>query len=150
MEAPTQTGVGASTYLPRETMADKKLSYSKLDKVLKTGLHQYEPVATDENTTEDGEIKITEETLWIPMCQIAEAKSKKPDYLLAWEIEAIDETISKFYRLRIAKQFMDMRECHECLVLCFREHLEMLDVMPLRELFPKEDEENSSNGFDFE
>lgn len=132
-------------------MKDKKLIYRKLNKVLKTGLHQYEPVATDENTTEDGEIKITEETLWIPMCQIAEAKSKKPDYLLRWEMEAIQEAINKFHRLGIAEQFMDMKDCHECLVLCFQEELEMLDVMPLRELFPKENEEDEdSDGFDFE
>lgn len=116
-------------------MSNKKLSYSKLDKVLKTGLHQYEPLATEENVSSDGEIKITEQTLWIPMCQIEEAKSKKPDLLLGWEMRAIEDAINKFYQLRIAKQFMDTKDCQECIVVCFRESLEMLDYIPLAELF---------------
>lgn len=134
-------------------MKEKKLSYSKIDKVLKTGLHQYEPVATNENTTPEGEIKITDKTLWIPMCQIAEAKSKKPDYLYAWEIEAIREAIEKFYKLRIAKQFLNQKECHECIVACFRESLDMLDFIPLSELLREDHEDDTDEDipdrFDF-
>lgn len=132
---------------------DRAISFMKVDKVLKTGLHQYEPIATEHNTTEDGEIKITRATRWIPMCELAKSKNERDIKLVLfeWEIRAISEMVEAFYQKGIAKQFMATKECHECLVLCFREHLEMLDIMPLRELFPKEDaEEDSEDGFDFE
>jgi hypothetical protein len=130
----------------------KPISFSKLDKVIKTGLHQYEPIATDNNTTEDGEILITKATRWIPMCELAKSKNDRDPKLVlfVWEIDAIRDAIEAFYEKGIAKQFMATKDCHECLALCFREHLEMLDVMPLRELFPSEEEDDTEeDGFDF-
>jgi len=123
----------------------RPISFSKLDKVVRTGLHQYEPIATDNNTTEDGEILITKATRWIPMCELAKSKKDRDRglVLFVWEIDAIREAIENFYEKDVAQQFMKSKDCHECLALCFKEHLEMLDVMPLRELFPSEEDDDT-------
>jgi hypothetical protein len=86
------------------------------------------------------------------MCELAKSKNDRDPKLVlfVWEIDAIRDAIEAFYEKGIAKQFMATKDCHECLALCFREHLEMLDVMPLRELFPSEEEDDTEeDGFDF-
>lgn len=122
-------------------MAKKPISFSKIDAVLRTGLHQYEPIATEDNTTEDGEIIITRVTRWIPMCEIAKSKSERNLKLVLfdWEIRAIQEAIEDFYKKDVAKQFMNSKDCHECLALCFQEHLDQLDYTPVEELIERAD-----------
>jgi len=114
----------------------RAINFSKLEMVLRTGLHQYEPIATEDNTTEDGEILITRTTRWIPMCQIAKSKKERELKLVLfdWEIRAIQEAIEDFYEKGIASQFMNSKDCHECLALCFQEHLDQLDYRPIEEL----------------
>lgn len=122
-------------------MTEKSLSFSKLQKVFKTGLHQYEPVATEQNTTADNEIKIDENTLWIPMCQV---KSKNPDLLLRWELDAIQDVIEQINLKAVISKptFIIKGECEECAVLCFQEHLELLDFMPLEEVLYQDKDED--------
>jgi len=120
---------------------ENELDFKKVEKVFRTGIHQYEPVATKQNTTKEGEIKITSRTRWIPMCQM---EAEKPDYLYLWEINAINDIMARLNLLSvISKPEYLKKECEECLVLCFREHLEMLDIIPLREMFPSPDEEEN-------
>jgi len=107
------------------------LNFKKVSKILETGLHQYEPVWTPEDNPED-EIKITEDTMWIPMCQKG---TENPDLLTTEERNTIEESLERFYRLKIAQQFKKNQFCKECQVECFNEQLEMLDFMPISEMF---------------
>jgi len=75
------------------------------------------------------------------MCEIAKSKSERNLKLVLfdWEIRAIQEAIEDFYKKDVAKQFMNSKDCHECLALCFQEHLDQLDYTPVEELIERAD-----------
>lgn len=121
--------------------------FRKIQEVLNNGLHTYEPVWTPEDNPDD-EIKITDETMWIPMCQ--KEKENPTGILTNKEKRFITQSIERFFRLDIAQQFKKSQYCQNCEVECFKEQLEQLDYMPIQEMFQSDTEEDTEEeGFDF-
>ena len=149
---------------------DKKKKETKINGVSITkfylatklsGLHQYEPVATEENTTEDGEIKITDKTKWQPIC-LPKSKNLNNQFLLTTqELEAVRHTFYRHLEMySLAEKFYrdddenkpaieKPTECVECLVVCFYERLDALDYMTITELFAEADENEDADRPDY-
>jgi len=97
-------------------------------KLFANGLHQYEPVWSDDPSSpnyvaEGDEVKITSETRWIPMCQ---KSAEKADIITNFVYNSIVQ--------RLAGKIK--RECEECAVLCFYEEMEQLDYLLISHIFP--------------
>ncbi len=123
-------------------------NYKIISELLQNGLHQYEPVWSPE-TDPDDEIAITDETMWIPVCQKG---TKNPQTLKTKDVKEIVRSLEKFYALDIAKQFIHNKDCPECKVACFMEQVDMLDYMPISEMFQNDslrEEDEEEEGFDF-
>jgi hypothetical protein len=93
-------------------------------------LHTFEP--RTENVVGD-ELIIDNDTLWIPTCQ-------QDDPELKGITNQMYERLLVVYRLAEAKS-KKVSECEECAVINFQQELDLLDVMPLRELFVVSDDE---------
>lgn len=110
----------------------KLMKFDVISNALRSGLHTYEPVWTPEDNPED-EIKITDATMWIPMCQ--KSKENPIDLLSTWEKDTLEESLNNFYKKRIGRQFLQNKYCLECAVECFKEQIDELDYIPILEMF---------------
>ncbi len=86
-------------------------------------IHSFEPQS---EKVVDDELIIDEETIWIPTCELGNPNAPKLPNDLYKKILAM-------YRVAEAKS-KNPKECVECAVMNFRDELEMLDFMPLKEV----------------
>jgi len=93
-------------------------------------LHTFEP--RTEKVVDD-ELIIDNDTYWIPTC-------RQDDPEIKGITNQMYERLLMVYRVAEAKS-KKVAECEECAVINFQQELDLLDVMPLRELFVVSDDE---------
>jgi len=86
-------------------------------------IHSFEPQG--DNVVDD-ELIIDDKTIWVATCKLGDPHAPKLT-------NDLYEKVMAMYRVAEAKS-KKPKECAECLMMNFRDELEMLDFMPLSEL----------------
>jgi hypothetical protein len=114
----------------------KKFKHNPFDTKGK-GIHTYEPIGF---VTDEGEILINEETVWIPTCYGGKQLDEK-ELTYALMSNASYDFFMRLLGMKIGTG-APHRNCPDCAVINSQDWLDMSDYMTLEEIFQQVDEQN--------
>lgn len=100
-------------------------------------IHTFEPIS--ENVV-DNEIIIDDKTIWVATCQ-------KDDPKAPTITNQMHTRLYELYEVALRKS-KNPKQCIECAVSNFQEELELLDFMPLSEIFRQDEEDTDQEILD--
>jgi hypothetical protein len=108
----------------------KKFKHNPFDTKGK-GIHTYEPIGF---VTDEGEVLINEETVWIPTCYGGKELDEE-ELTYALMSNSSYDFFMKLLGMKIGKMDSPHRECADCAVVNAQMWLDMTDIMSVEEIF---------------